>query len=239
MVAPTNATRSLEEIASATTGPLWFQLYLYPTREIAAELVKRAEDAGYRALVLTVDRPVRSKRERDLRHDFFMPPPSVVKANFTGTTGETHLALTWQDVTWLRDLTSLPVLVKGVLTAEDALLALAHGAAGIIVSNHGGRQLDGTVTALEALPEIVAAISGRCEVYMDGGIRRGTDILKALALGAQAVLVGRPALWGLAVDGAQGVERVLNILRDELLMAMQLAGCPTLADITPSLVRWH
>lgn len=141
-------------------------------------------------------------------------------------------------VDWLRSITTLPILLKGILAAEDALLALEHDISGIIVSNHGGRQLDGAVSSIEVLPEIVEAVAGRCEVYMDGGIRRGTDVLKALALGARAVLVGRPVLWGLAVDGAHGVQQVLEILHTELERAMKLAGCPTLADINRALVKW-
>jgi 4-hydroxymandelate oxidase len=145
--------------------------------------------------------------------------------------------MTWETVTWLRSLTSLPILLKGILTAEDARLAVEHGVSGIIVSNHGGRQLDGVVTSIEALPEVVDAVARHCEVYLDGGIRRGTDILKALALGARAVLVGRPILWGLAVDGAAGVQRVLSILHAELERAMKLAGCPTIASINRTLVK--
>lgn len=146
-------------------------------------------------------------------------------------------SLTWDILPWLRSLTSLPILLKGILTAEDAHLALEYGAAGMIVSNHGGRQLDSTVAGIEALPEVVEAVDGRCEVYVDGGIRRGTDVLKALAFGARAVLVGRPILWGLAVNGEGGVYHVLQLLRAELELAMALAGCPTLGSITRSLVR--
>lgn len=239
MVAATDASRSLEEIAQAASGPLWFQLYLYPTREIAAGLLRRAEAAGYRAVVLTVDMPALGNRERDRRNQMEIPPPPLVKANFAGISTEGHAwrPVTWDDVDWLPTVTSLPILLKGILTAEDALLALEHGVSGIVVSNHGGRQLDGVVAGIEALPEIVEAVAGRCEVYVDGGIRRGTDILKALALGARAVLVGRPVLWGLAVDGPRGVQRVLEILRDELELAMKLSGCPSLASIKRSLVK--
>lgn len=144
--------------------------------------------------------------------------------------------LTWETVSWLRSITSLPILLKGILTAEDALLAVEHGVAGVIVSNHGGRQLDSAVASIEALPEIVEAVAGRCEVYVDGGIRRGTDILKALALGARAVLVGRPVLWGLAVNGAEGAYQVLELLRKELELAMALSGRPTLDSIDRTLV---
>ena len=237
MIASTSATRSIEEIAHAAGGPLWFQLYL-STREIAAGLVRRAEGAGYKAIVLTVDLPVLGNRERDRRNQLVIPPPSQNHAKFVGIEmGDVWSYLTWEDVDWLCSLTSLPVLVKGILTAEDALLSLEHGVSGIVVSNHGGRQLDGTVTGIEALPEVVEAVGGRCEVYMDGGIRRGTDILKALALGARSVLVGRPILWGLAAEGAQGVQHVLEILHAELELAMKLAGCPTLAHINRTLVK--
>lgn len=248
MVASTVATRSLEEIAEAATGPLWFQLYVYQDRDFTASLVKRAQAAGYRALVVTVDTPHISKRERDIRNNFIVPPPPLVIANFRrqDTENATNLlttriknsaSLTWDLIPWLRSLTSLPILLKGILTAEDALLAVEHGVDGIVVSNHGGRQLDGAIASIEALPEIVEAIADRCEVYLDGGVRRGVDVLKALALGAHAVLIGRPILWGLAVDGQAGVERVLKLLHGELEMAMGLAGKPTLASIDRSLVK--
>jgi isopentenyl diphosphate isomerase/L-lactate dehydrogenase-like FMN-dependent dehydrogenase len=239
MTATTDATRTVEEIAQAASGPLWFQLYLYPTREIAASLIQRAEKAGCKAILFTVDLPVLGKRERDRRNGVTIPPPPFVEANFVGIEMKGHAwrTVTWDDVDWLRSITSLPIVIKGILTAEDALLALEHGVSGIVVSNHGGRQLDSAVTGIEALPEIVEAVAGRCEVYMDGGIRRGTDVLKALALGARAVLVGRPILWGLAVDGARGVQHVLEILRAELELAMKLSGCPDLSSINRSLVK--
>lgn len=240
MIASTVATRSLEDIAQAATGPLWFQLYVYDEQEAGEMLVRRAEVAGYRALVLTVDTPHISKRERDIRNNFVLPPPPLVAANFTGKYAQEtgmHAGVTWDTIAWLRSITKMPILLKGILTAEDALLAIDHGINGIIVSNHGGRQLDGAIASIEALPEVVDAVAGRCEVYVDGGIRRGTDVLKALALGARAVLVGRPILWGLAVDGQHGVERVLKLLHGELEMAMSLSGKPTLASIDRSLVR--
>jgi len=255
MTVSTMANRTLEEIAQAATGPLWFQLYVYSDRHVSERLVRRAEAAGYRGLVLTVDAPRLGRREGDIRNGFGLPPHLRI-ANFAGTAmadepasdpGVSGLAtyasalfdttLTWEALDWLRSVTSLPVLVKGLLTGEDAALAVRHGAAAIIVSNHGGRQLDGSVTSIEALPEIVEAVQGRCEVYVDGGIRRGTDVLKALALGAKAVLVGRPALWGLAVGGSAGVRHVLNILQEELDLAMALSGRPTLASIDRSLLR--
>jgi isopentenyl diphosphate isomerase/L-lactate dehydrogenase-like FMN-dependent dehydrogenase len=236
MIASTMSSRSIEEIAQAASGPLWFQLYLHPTHEIAAALVQRAEKAGCKAIVLTVDIPVMGNREGDRRKYWTDPPP---RANFAGLSVPQHrgASLTWQDVDWLRSVTSLPVIVKGILTAEDACIALEHGVSGIVVSNHGGRQLDSAVSSIEALPEVVEAVAGRCEVYVDGGVRRGTDILKALALGARAVLVGRPVIWGLAVNGAPGVQHILEILHTELVRAMKLSGCPTISSINRSLVK--
>ncbi|HEY0754471.1 MAG TPA: alpha-hydroxy acid oxidase [Ktedonobacteraceae bacterium] len=239
MIAATDSSRSLEEIAQVASGPRWFQLYLYPTREIAAGLVQRAEAAGFQAVVLTVDMPALGNRERDRRNRMTIPPPPLVRANFAGIEIEGHAwsPLTWDDVAWLRSITSLPIVLKGILAVEDALLALEYGASAIIVSNHGGRQLDGCVTGIEVLQEIVEAVAGRCEIYIDGGFRRGTDILKALALGARAVLVARPILWGLAVDGARGVQSILEMLHSELERAMILTGCSTLASINRSLLQ--
>ncbi len=239
MIAATDSSRSLEEIASMAGEARWFQLYLYPTREIAAGLVQRAEAAGYRAIVLTVDMSTLGNRERDLRNRMTIPPPPLTRANFAGINAEGHAwrTLTWDDVAWLRSITSLPIILKGILTPEDALLALEYGVSAIVVSNHGGRQLDSCVTSIEVLPEIVDAVADRCEIYCDGGIRRGTDILKALALGARAVLVARPVLWGLAVNGATGVQHVLEILHAELIRAMTLTGCPTLSSIQRSLLK--
>ena len=253
MCVSTMATTAIEDIAQAATGPLWFQLYVFKDRSISTSLVRRAERAGYRALVLTVDAPIIGQREPDIRNGFGLPPHLKLE-NFhgdlaneqAGAPGESSLAayaeaqfdltLTWEALDWLRSITTLPVVVKGILTAEDAHLAVEHGAAGIVVSNHGGRQLDGVWAGIDALPEVVEAVAGRCEVYMDGGVRRGTDVLKALALGARAVLLGRPVLWALAVDGEAGVERALTLLKDELRLAMMLSGRPTLASIDRSLI---
>jgi isopentenyl diphosphate isomerase/L-lactate dehydrogenase-like FMN-dependent dehydrogenase len=254
MVASTFATCSLEEIAAVSTGPLWFQLYVYRDRSISESLVRRAEASGYQALVLTADTPRLGRRERDIRNGFGLPS-HLRRANFTADQdvdvserdqGASALALhagamldsalTWEALKWLRGVTRLPLLLKGVLTAEDAVLALEHGVDGIIVSNHGGRQLDGVPATIEALPEVVDAVHGHCEVYVDGGIRRGTDVLKAIAFGARAVLVGRPILWGLAVDGASGALHILELLRAELELAMALAGCSDVASIDGSLV---
>jgi isopentenyl diphosphate isomerase/L-lactate dehydrogenase-like FMN-dependent dehydrogenase len=248
MAVSTDSTRSLEDIAAASNGPLWFQLYIHTYNE-AEELVKRAEAAGYKGIVLTVDLPRFSKRERDLRHNFERLNrerfPAAFKGNanhLVGKSAEEDLhyvgdTLTWDVITWLHSITTLPIIVKGILTGEDAALALEHGANGIIVSNHGGRQIDGAIASIDALPEVLQAVGGRCEVLVDGGIRRGTDILKALALGARAVLVGRPILWGLAVQGQDGVSGILEILRHEFELALALSGCPIARNVTRALVR--
>jgi isopentenyl diphosphate isomerase/L-lactate dehydrogenase-like FMN-dependent dehydrogenase len=243
MAVSTESTRTLEEIARVATGPLWFQLYFSSsTRGHAERLVNRAEAAGYRAIVLTVDSSRWGQKERHARSEAtFEWPPSgnfiqdpLPEQNEDEADGA---AITWADIEWLRSITSLPLVLKGILTAEDARQCAEHGIAGILVSNHGGRQLDTVAATIEALPEIVEAVAGQCEVYLDGGVRRGTDVLKALALGARVVFVGRPILWGLAVAGAEGAQHVLELLRDELELAMALAGRPALADIDTSAVR--
>lgn len=255
MTLSTMSTVALEEVAEKATSPLWFQLYVYKDRGVTEALVRRAEAAGFKALVLTVDMPRIGRRERDIRSGFGLPPGLIV-ANFAGHAhadqpgvdpGQSGLAvyaaslidstLTWESVEWLRSFTRLPVLVKGILTAEDAREAVGLDISGIIVSNHGGRQLDGAVSGIEALPEIAEAVAGRTPVLVDGGIRRGTDVLKALALGADATLIGRPALWALAADGAAGVARALGLLREELRLAMALAGCKTVADVSRAHVK--
>jgi 4-hydroxymandelate oxidase len=254
MVVSTHSTRTLEDVAQAATGPLWFQLYVYKDRAISEALIRRTETAGYQALVLTVDAPRLGNREHVRRRGFTLPA-GMSRANFVqdagqaskqfqpGTSGLANHAnahfdetLTWEAIDWLRSVTSLPIVVKGILRADDAKLAVAHGVDAIMVSNHGGRQLDSAVATLDALPEIVAAVDGACEVYLDGGIRRGTDVLKALALGARAVLIGRPVIWGLATRGATGVNHVLQIVREELELAMILSGYHTLTAIDSSLV---
>ena len=257
-VLSTMAGHSLEDVAAASDaaeaagGARWFQLYCYRDRGITRELVARAEAAGFLALCVTVDVPVLGYRERDARNRFRLPPGvrlANIKQQFEELDSGSALlqyvndqfdpCLTWESVDWLRSITRLPVVLKGVLAAEDARLAVEHGAAGIIVSNHGGRQLDGAVATCDALPEIAEAVAGAsevAEVYVDGGIRRGVDVLKALALGARAVLIGRPYLWALAVDGEAGVLRVLHMLRDELRRSLALAGCPRIRDVRPSLI---
>jgi 4-hydroxymandelate oxidase len=243
MAASTESTRTLEDIAEAAAGPLWFQLYFSSTtRGHAARLVKRAEAAGYRAIVLTVDSSRWGQKERHARSEatFAWPASGNFAQNPLPPTDDNvpdGAAITWEDVEWLRSTTSLPLVLKGILTAEDAHRCAERGIAGIIVSNHGGRQLDTVSATIEALPEVVDAVESRCEVYLDGGVRRGTDALKALALGARAVFVGRPVLWGLAVAGAEGAQHVLELLRDELELAMALTGRPTLATIDKTVIR--
>lgn len=239
----------LETVAAAADGPRWFQLYAFRERAVAATLVQAAAAAGYTALVLTADVQVLGRRERDLRHAFALPD-GVRMRNFERRFGDlpadtatAHLAnvanptLTWAALAWMRDLSGLPVVVKGILTAEDAVLAVEHGAAAVWVSNHGGRQLDGAIAALDALPEVVAAVRGRVPVILDGGVRRGTDALKALALGANLVAVGRPTLYGLAAAGEAGAHAVMHLLTRELHAALTLCGVPSLATVGPSLLR--
>jgi isopentenyl diphosphate isomerase/L-lactate dehydrogenase-like FMN-dependent dehydrogenase len=235
----TVATSTPEEVAEAG-GPRWFQLYVFRDEGVTRELIARARDAGFTAILLTVDTPFLGRRERDLRTGFTIAPEYPVASLGRGgmTPRETFelvsASITWRDVERLAAESELPVLVKGVITREDALLACEHGAAGIVVSNHGGRQLDGVSATLDALPEVVEAVAGRVEVLMDGGIRRGTDVVKALALGARAVLAGRAVLWGLTVGGEAGARHVLELLRQEIELALALLGCPTPADLTPT-----
>jgi isopentenyl diphosphate isomerase/L-lactate dehydrogenase-like FMN-dependent dehydrogenase len=244
MCLSTLATATLEEVAAAAPdAPRWFQLYWSTDRGVVRDVVERVAAAGYRAIVLTVDLPVLGRRERDLRTGFEIPPevpvPAFVAlAAAASAVAPDHInwmvdrALTWRDLEWLRSLTPLPLVVKGLLTAEDAELACAAGVEGVVVSNHGGRQLDGVAASLDALPEVVDAVGGRAEVFADGGVRRGSDVVKALALGARAVLAGRAPLWGLAVGGADGVERVLALLRDEIELALALCGCTSPEAVT-------
>jgi 4-hydroxymandelate oxidase len=231
MVVATPAEKRLEEIAAeAPEAPRWWQLYVFEDRAFTEEMLHRALGAGYRAIVFTVDLPVLGTRHRDRRNSLTMPD------SVRPSRDRYDPKLTWDDLGWIREHAPLPVVVKGILTAEDARLSVEAGADGIVVSNHGGRQLDGVLASVEALPQVVDAVAGRIPVLLDGGIRRGTDVFKALALGAVAVLIGRPAAWGLAVDGEDGVYRVLEMLREELETAMVLAGCRALADIRPAMV---
>jgi isopentenyl diphosphate isomerase/L-lactate dehydrogenase-like FMN-dependent dehydrogenase len=243
-VVSTMSSDSLEAIASAADGPKWFQLYVHKDRDVTRALVERAAAAGYGAIVLTVDFPVPGRRERELRAEFELDWGGI--GNFPDIGGVEFLPLmavlhdqrlTWNDLAWIRGLSSLPLVVKGILTAEDARLAVEHGAAAVIVSNHGGRQLDRTAATIDVLPEVVDAIGGRAEIYLDGGVRRGVDVLVSLALGARAVFIGRPHFFALACGGEAGVARMLACLRDEVVNAMQLLGTPRLADVSATHVR--
>ena len=246
MVLSTMSAYTIEEISAAAAGIKWFQLYCYRNRSVTQRLVERAEAAGHEAICVTVDVPRVGRRERDLRSRFELPDHAQPR-NFVGlieqeaADGELDFAdyiaslvdpsLTWEIVEWLRSVTSLPIFLKGVHHPDDAQRAVDHGAEGIIVSNHGGRQLDGVPAAIDMLPGIAEAVDGKITVLLDGGIRRGTDVAKALAIGADAVLIGRPCLWGLAVDGEAGVKRVLDLLREELELAMALLGRNMIADL--------
>jgi 4-hydroxymandelate oxidase len=231
---------SMEHVAEAAPGaPRWFQLYAPADRDWCRALVERAAAAGYSAVVVTVDLPLPGNRERDRRSGFeielgmHLPPEQAVDPD----TGIVILpTLDWDDLAWLRSACPIPLLAKGILRADDAARAVESGCDGIWVSNHGGRQLDTSQPPAEALRDIAEAVGDRAVLVVDGGVRRGVDVLKGLALGADLVAIGRPALWGLAVDGASGVQRVIELLRDELSLAMALAGCRSLADITLDLV---
>jgi isopentenyl diphosphate isomerase/L-lactate dehydrogenase-like FMN-dependent dehydrogenase len=240
MCVSTATTRRHSEIRDAAPDAArWLQLYILEDRTRTESQLDDAADCGYSAIVLTVDTPQWGRRERDLRLGFTIPPevplPYIENAE-SRPRGIVYVpaaaTLTWRDVEWVAERTQLPVLVKGVLTAEDALLAVEHGSAGVIVSNHGGRQLDGVAAALDALPEVVEAVGGRVPVLMDGGVRRGVDVLKALALGAEAVLVGRPPLYGLAAAGEEGVRHVLELLHEEIRHGLLLLGCVSPEQVT-------
>jgi 4-hydroxymandelate oxidase len=223
MVVSTLTTSSHAEICAAADGPRWLQLYVLRDRRRTLDHIAEAREAGYSAVVLTVDLPYVGRRERDLRLGFPNPPPDLELPY--AHLFETTPALTWRDLEWIRGEIRLPLVVKGILTHEDAVLAVEHGADAVWVSNHGGRQLDHVAAGLDALPEVVEAVAGRCEVYVDGGIRRGTDVLKALALGARAAFAGRAFASGLAVDGERGVAQILSLLRDEIELGLGLLGC--------------
>jgi 4-hydroxymandelate oxidase len=254
MVTSTTATTRLSDVIAASPGPMWFQLYLYQDRGKSRALIEEAVRSGYTGLVLTVDAPMLGRRERDIRLGFTLPKHLMLEnaavagmgvvpdANPDSSGLMLHFrslhdaAVTPKDIEWLREVSGLPVIVKGVVRGDDAVRAVEHGAQAIVVSNHGGRQLDTSMPAIMALPEVVEAVGGRAEVYVDGGIRRGTDVLKAVALGARAVMLGRPVLWGLAVDGEAGVSSVLELFRQEVDLAMALAGARNMSEITRDLL---
>jgi len=245
----------IEDVVASATGPVWFQLYVYKDRSASEALVRRAEAAGCTALQLTVDAPVLGRRERDVRNNFSLPddlwapnltadgkppPPrsSDHRSPFAVAIDELFDPnLTWDDIAWLTSVSKLPVLLKGIVRADDARRAVDAGAAGVIVSNHGGRQFDTAPAAIDALGPISEAVGDRTEVMVDGGIRRGADIVKAIAMGARAVQIARPIVWGLVVSGEDGVRDVLDLLRDELDLAMALAGCRSIDEISLDLLR--
>jgi 4-hydroxymandelate oxidase len=251
-VLSTFSVTPIEDVIAAATGPVWFQLYVYKDRGASEALVKRVEAAGCSALELTADVPILGRRERDVRNSFALPegltpnltadapsalPESRSDSPFAAAI-DTLLDpnLTWDDVGWLTSITNVPVLVKGIVRADDAVRAVDAGAAGVIVSNHGGRQLDTAPAAIDALAPIADAVGDRAELIVDGGIRRGVDVVKAIALGARAVQIGRPIVWGLVVDGEEGVAEVLSLLRDEFDLAMALCGCRSVKEISPDLL---
>ncbi len=241
MCLSTVATATPSEVAATAPGaPRWLQIYVFRDREVSDEVIAQALKAGFSALVLTADLPVVGIRDRELRAAFDVPEesvPAMAAARARGGDEEHPLGLLdaglqWDYVAELRERWNVPVIVKGLVTAEDAILACEHGASGVVVSNHGGRQLDGAIASLEALPGVVEAVGDRAEVYLDGGVRRGADVVMALALGARAVLVGRPAMYGLAFGGEKGVHQVLEILRDETENALALLGCRSPTEVT-------
>ncbi|HEY5694670.1 MAG TPA: alpha-hydroxy acid oxidase [Gaiellaceae bacterium] len=248
MAVSTFSTRSHEEIAAAAPGLLqWCQLYVFQDRGVTREHLAGAAEAGCSAIVLTVDTPRLAQRERDLRVGFEIPSdlPLPYARAAIGTEAQNpadqfallDASVSWRDLEWIAGEARLPVVLKGVVTAEDAELAIEHGAAAIVVSNHGGRQLDGVPATLDALPEVAEVVAGRAEVYVDGGIRRGADVAKALALGARAVLAGRAPVFGLAAAGEEGVRHVLELLRDELALTLCLLGCTTPDELTRAHVQ--
>jgi 4-hydroxymandelate oxidase len=240
------------EVVAAQSTPVFFQLYVYRDREVTRALLERAVKAGCKAIVVTVDAPRLGRRERDVRNRFHLPPHLKVKNLVPAGFGDLvdsedsglaayferliDPALAWKDIAWLRSISPVPIAIKGIVRADDAARAADEGANAIVVSNHGGRQLDGSPATADVLGRVVDAVKGRAEILIDGGVRRGTDVLKAVALGARAVLVGRPILWGLAIEGAVGASKILEILRAELDLAMTLAGTPSLDAIDRTLI---
>jgi isopentenyl diphosphate isomerase/L-lactate dehydrogenase-like FMN-dependent dehydrogenase len=239
MTLSTVSTRTMEEVAAAAPdAPRWFQLYATGDREATRDLVERAMAAGYRAVAVTVDLPLPGNRERDLRNAFVVTRGA--HAPETQPVDERGIIIPspfdWDGLAWLRSVCRVPLLVKGILRADDALRAVDAGCDGVWVSNHGGRQLDTAVASIDALPDIADAVGDRALIVLDGGVRRGTDVLKALALGADLVAIGRPIIWGLGADGAAGVQRVIDILRNELRRDMALTGCRSVSEITRDLI---
>ena len=238
-----NATASFEDLAKAANGDLWVQMYPFRSREMTQEWLRRAEGSGYKAICVTLDSQWPPKRERNLRNKYRRtrgvnyPKDSMQTPRPAGAAGEgSDPAATWKDLEWIKAATTLPVVAKGIMTGEDAELCAEVGADAVIVSNHGGRHLDNTLATIEVLSEVVAAAKGKMEILLDGGIRRGADVVKAIALGAKAVFIGRPLFWGLAANGEQGVVRVLDILREEIEITMAKCGRPNIASIDATVV---
>ncbi|KAJ2237232.1 Hydroxyacid oxidase 1, partial [Coemansia sp. RSA 475] len=258
MILSSWSTTSIEDVTASTPNshaPKWLQLYIYKDREATKRLIERAQDSGYTAIALTVDTPFLGRRLADIRNRFQLPP-HLTMANFSdqgkAQVGKADAAsaadnasglaayvasqidptLSWKHVQWVKSVARIPVLVKGILTAEDARLAVDAGVDGIIVSNHGGRQIDTAPATIDVLEEVCHAVAGRVEVYLDGGVRRGTDVFKALALGATAVFLGRPVLWALSYNGEDGVVEMLDMINEELRLTMALAGCVNISDIS-------
>ncbi len=240
MTLSTISSKPMEDVAAAApNAPRWFQLYPPSDRDACAALVRRAADAGFSAVAVTVDLPLPGNRERDLRNAFAVGLGAHLPSD-QPVDSETGLVvlptMDWDDLAWLRSICPLPLIAKGVLRADDAARAVSAGCDGIWVSNHGGRQLDTAIATADALPDIARDVGERALIVVDGGVRRGIDVLKAIALGANLVAVGRPVLWGLAFDGSAGVQLVLETLRNELSLAMALSGCRSIEEITPDLV---
>ena len=253
MICSTLSNYPIEEITASTQASVWFQLYAYKDRQATLSLIQRAKHAGCKALVLTVDAPFLGRREQDIRNQFQLPSHLNIANLFSndhsslpskdGHSGLAHYfenlidkSLTWRDIDWLKRESDMPVYLKGILHPRDAQLAVEHGIDGIIVSNHGGRQLDGSISSIDALPKISRAVNKQIPIILDGGIRRGSDVLKALALGAETVGIGRPVIWGLSHSGQEGVESIVNILTSELNLAMALVGCPDIQSISSDIL---
>lgn len=238
-----NSNTSFEDLSKAATGHLWIQMYPFRDKQLNQEWLDRAKGAGYKAVVVTLDSQWPPKRERNIRNNYRRtrgvnyPKSGAETPRPAGRAGEgSDPAATWKDLEWIKSASDLPVVAKGIMTGEDVELCIDAGADGVIVSNHGGRHLDNTLATIEVLAEAVAAAKGKIEIYLDGGVRRGADVVKAIALGAKAVFIGRPLFWGLAVDGEKGVIRVLEILREEIEITMAKCGRPTVGSIDSSVV---
>ncbi len=255
MVLSSLSNTSPEEVAGSTKGPLWFQLYIYKDRTLTKSVIQRVEELGYKALCITVDAPLLGRRERDVRNRFSLPDglriatvgdyleKSMAENSKTSSLNvyfESLLdqSITWKDIEWIRSITKLPIIIKGVHRPDDAIKAIEHGIDGIVVSNHGARQLDTVPATIDLLPSISNAVNDNLEIFLDGGIRRGTDVIKAIALGARAVLIGRPILWGLAVDGSKGASSVLRLIRDETDLAMALCGISRISEANKDLIGY-